>query len=154
MALEINNKYSIMTLQKKIIDKFNLDSDVFIKNNQNLYSYTVGNKTVYLFTFNELNNFLKWFMKEYSYEFILELTNINLKVLFDYSVLVSAIDIDYKQFKKNIIGKNGSKFLIDLISNIGINKFIDDVLIERKQYRCIGIYKSNENMFKCNYSIY
>lgn len=150
MTLEINNKCISTTLQKKIIDKFKLDNTLFIKNNQDLYSYTVGNKSVYVFSFDELNNFLKWYSKQYPYKFILELMGINLKVLFDYSVSMLAIDINYKQFKRNIIGKNGSKFLIDLITKIGINKFINDVLIEHKQYIYFGIYKSKNIVFKYN----
>jgi hypothetical protein len=150
-TLDLN--YSINnSLKNKIIDKvaqISLDSYEFVKNNEDLYSYTLGNKElVYVFTFNELDDFLKWYIKNNQHKFILELMRTNYKVLFEYFISESVIDINYKQFKNNIIGRNGGSFLVDLISKIGINKFISDVLIERKQYRLLGIYKSKENMYK------
>ena len=150
-SLDLNNPIN-KGLKNKIIDKleqYNLDNYEFVKNSEDVYSYTIGNKQlVYAFTFSELADFLNWYIKKNSHKFILELMYTNYKVLFEYFISESVIDINYKQFKKNIIGKNGGQFLIDLISKIGINKFIGDVLIERKQYRLLRIFKSKDSMYK------
>ena len=141
-----------MKILKKILQiseqYFPCNNDVIMKIQNELFSYQIGKIKMYIFDSNDDINFLLWYWENDKNEFLLDLfsTKSNINLVWKYfKQKIIEFSNDYANlniFTKNVI-ENAN--LVNIIQNyidiVGINNFINKVILNNNKLKSFGIKK-------------